>query len=555
MNDPEVLTPEEAAEILGVSREASVPQVERAYAEKLEALEKKIAQAPTAALKNKYRVAMDRLKNAREALEKQDDGCDLPSLEVSEAPAPVSVSIPLPEPSAAPTPAVAKPKAAPKSPKKPLPVKAISIGLAALLLIALAVLLLRDPATAIYAGDYRVRRSFDTSVYDYVLSVQKNGEIAGTNQLADQSSKPVKITGAVDKNGVVSAKGDDQSIFVGQIKGEKMELKEQIGDDDPLSVILTRGLELPKEAPQAEWAGVYHNPSIEYPAGKYEMRFEVAKNGDVKGFSRKLTNEAGSDFNGRVSTKGKVTATWDLSDGSKVEYTGSVAEDEMILKETLASGTVFNIKLSKGEKESITLSPYAGVYRDRIKFSYGVYDYEMQTSEDGEVKGSYQIAGSGKPITVTGTVNDEGEFKAAASDNKVTFTGTINDGEMAIKEKFNGKDSGSFTLIKDKKSRTDMPQAAFAGTYLVRGASVETRFHISDKGELTITKIRTEDNWEWLRLTGTVDTVGKFSVEGTSKENPPRVLSYEGAVIGSEIKTTDKVVGTDSVFNITLPKI
>ncbi|MFM2242603.1 MAG: hypothetical protein RLZ97_1458, partial [Verrucomicrobiota bacterium] len=362
MNAPDEITQEEAAEILGVSREASAPQIERAYAEKLENLEKKIAQAATAALKNKYRAAMDRLKLAREAMEKEDDGIDLPALEISDvaptpatpAPAPAPAVVQESPPAHTPQPA----PAAASTTKKPLPVKAIGIGLAALILIGAAIFFMRPPATAIYAGDYRKRISYESVVYDYSITVAKNGDITGTNQVADKNSDPVKITGKVDATGKLTATGEDKSRYVGTIQGDTMDLEEQIENADSLFFSLTKGIDLPADPPQAEWAGVYHNPSIEYPGGEYEMHFKLEPNGHLTITSRKLTSEEGSTFEGRVNTVGKVTASLALSDGGAIEYSGSVDGSEMIIEEKMPSGTTFMIRLTKGEKESIQLSPH-----------------------------------------------------------------------------------------------------------------------------------------------------------------------------------------------------
>jgi hypothetical protein len=550
MNDPEAITLEEAAEILGISREASAPQVERAYAEKQELLEKKIAQAATAALKNKYRAAMDRLKVAREVMEKQDDGCDLPALEISEvvshapvsAPA-VAAAEPVAAPAATPAPVV------PSEPKKSLPWKLIGIGLAAVLAIGAAFYFLRDPATAIYAGDYRKRISYETVVYDYSLSVAKNGDISGTNQVADKSSDPVKITGKVDEKGVITATGDDKSRYIGQIKGDEMELEEQFESTNAVLFSLKKGLDLPTEPPQAEWAGVYHSPSIEYPAGNYEMRFEVAKNGDVTALSRKLTKETGSIFKGRVNTKGKVTATWDLGDGDTVEYSGTVGEDEMILEETLASGDVFHIKLPKGEEESVVVSPYAGFYRNRIVYASVIFDFEFTVSDDGDIEGTSQIAdGSQDAVTITGSVNDDGEVTATGSD-KTPYTGSIKDDEMEIKEKVKD-DVFTFTLHKDKELPEEAPQAAFEGTYKVSGSNVVAVFTIDDEGKVSGTKTNSEGE-TWLRMSGRVTTKGKFTAEGT-EQSSGRVFTYEGTVTESELKVAENVDG--QTYNLTIPK-
>ncbi len=549
MNDPDVMPPDEAAETLGVSREASAPQVERAYSEKLEALEKKIAQAPTAALKNKYRVAMDRLKVAREVLEKQDDGCDLPALEISEAPAPAPVSAPAAIAPAAPTPAAAEVAASPPHPKKPLPLKAIGIGIAALLLIALTIILLRDPATAIYAGDYRNRIEFDKTVYDYSVSVTKKGEITGINQLADKSSKPVKITGKVDEKGVITATADDKSRFVGQIKGDKMELKEQIGDSEPVSVTLTKGLELPKQPPQAELAGIYHNPSITYAIlGKYEMRGEVAANGDLSISKRDLTDKEGYGAKGRVNTKGKFTAST-LGDSEPITYSGSIANDEMIVVETFPDGDVFNFKLTKGEKETVFLSPYTGVYRNRINYSSVVYDFDITVDENGVITGSNQVADDSLvAVTITGSVNDKGEFTALASD-KTSYSGTIKDGEMAVNEKVNDKIL-NFKLSKDQELPTESPQAALAGTYTFVSATGDTTFVINDKGNFGGAKANIKGE-VWLIIKGQIDTKGKLTAEGT-EQSSGRVFIYEGTVTESEIKVTEQADG--KTYNFTAPK-
>lgn len=555
MNDPDAITPEEAAEILGISRESSAPQVERAYAEKLEALEKKIAQAATAALKNKYRIAMDRLKLAREALEKPDEGCDLPAMEISE------VAARPPTPAAAPAPASAPetPKAAPSTPatpKKPLPMKAIGLGLAAVLVIGLAIVLLQDPATAVYVGDYRKRISYETVVYDYSLSVAKDGVITGTNQVADKNSKPVNITGKVDDKGAITATGDDKSRYIGQINGEDMELEEKFESSKSVVFTLGKGIELPTEAPQAKWAGVYHNPAIEYPAGKYEMRFEVAANGDVTALSRKLTNEKGSTFKGRVNTKGKVTATWNLSEGKKVEYTGTVGADEMILKETLADGTAFNIKLTKGEKKSVKLSPHAGVYRNRINYATVVYDFDVTVAEDGSLKGTNQVAdGSSDPVAITGQVDDQGAFTATGSD-KTPYTGSIQKGEMEINEKVKDK-SFTFTLIKDKKLPAGAPQAAFAGTYAnisvidPNGAAYEYEFTITPEGKLTGSYTSANGSIS-IQISGKVGTKGKITGEGQPFTDGFK-NTYTGSVTDEGLELTETLRNGKS-FTFTVPK-
>ncbi len=550
MNDPEAITLEEAAEILGISREASAPQVERAYAEKQELLEKKIAQAATAALKNKYRAAMDRLKVAREVMEKQDDGCDLPALEISEVASHAPVSAPVVAAAEPLAPAPAPAPVVPSEPKKPLPWKIIGIGLAAVLAIGAAFFLLRDPATAIYAGEYRQREIFDNSVYDYSISVAKNGDITGTNQLADKSAKPIQITGKVDDKGAVTATGDDKSRFTGQIEGNKINLNEFAeGSSEPVPITLEKGFVLPNEAPQAEWAGVYHSPSIEYPAGKYEMRFEVAKNGDVTALSRKLTNETGNTFTGRVDTKGGVTATWDLGDGDTVKYSGTVGEDEMILEETLADGDVFHIKLPKGEEESVVLSPYAGVYRNRIIYASVIFDFEFTVTDDGDIEGTSQIAdGSQDAVTITGSVNDEGEVTATGSD-ETPYTGSIKDDEMEIKEKVKD-DVFTFTLHKDMELPEEAPQADFAGTYEITDDGVVATFTIDEDGEVSGTKANSDDEI-WLEISGRVTTKGKFTAEGT-EEGSGRVFTYEGTVTESELKIAEKVDG--ETYTLTIPK-
>ncbi|MCU0794897.1 MAG: hypothetical protein MUF31_03075 [Akkermansiaceae bacterium] len=565
MNAPEDMTPAEAAELLGVSREASPSQIERAYAEKLEALEKKIAQAATAALKNKYRVAMDRLKLAREVMEKEEEVCDLPSLEISElasppplrpaAPEPMVAAPPAP-PAPAPAPTPAPAPVAPAAPKKPLPVKAIGIALAALVLIGAAMVLLRDPATAVYAGDYRKRISYDSVVYDYSITVAKNGEITGTNQVADKNIEPVKITGKVEADGKLTATGEDKSRYIGQIRGDDMELEEQFESSDAVVFNLTRGLELPAEPPQAEWAGVYHNPSVEYPAGKYEMRFEVEPNGHVTAHSRKLTNEAGVTFEGRVNTKGKFTATHDLNDGDVIEYTGSVDGEEMIVEETLPDGATFMIRLTKGEKESITLSPHAGVYRNRITYEKVIFDFDVTIADDGSLSGTSQIADDSQDaVTLNGSVSADGTLQATGSDD-TQYSGSITDGEIELNEKV-GESNFTFKLVKDRELPAEAPQAAYAGTYVnisvvdTNNAAFEYEFTIAPDGGLTGSYTSADGSLR-VNISGRVGTKGIITAEGTPYSNGFK-NTYTGQVTDQGLELTE-TLRNGGTFSFIVPK-
>lgn len=560
MNAPDEITQEEAAEILGVSREASAPQIERAYAEKLENLEKKIAQAATAALKNKYRAAMDRLKLAREAMEKEDDGIDLPALEISDvaptpatpAPAPAPAVVQESPPAHTPQPA----PAAASTTKKPLPVKAIGIGLAALILIGAAIFFMRPPATAIYAGDYRKRISYESVVYDYSITVAKNGDITGTNQVADKNSDPVKITGKVDATGKLTATGEDKSRYVGTIEGDTMDLEEQIENADSLFFSLTKGIDLPADPPQAEWAGVYHNPSIEYPGGEYEMHFKLEPNGHLTITSRKLTSEEGSTFEGRVNTVGKVTASLALSDGGAIEYSGSVDGSEMIIEEKMPSGTTFMIRLTKGEKESIQLSPHAGVYRNRIRYETVVFDFDLSIAGDGTITGTNQIADDSKDaVQVTGTVDADGNIEATGADGS-SYTGSVADGEMELNEKV-GESTFTFSLIKDKEEITETPQAAFAGAYSnlsvidPNGAAYEYEFTITADGGFSGSYTSADGSLR-INITGSVGTKGAINAEGAPFTDGFK-NTYTGTVTDAGLELTE-TLRNGSTFTFTVPK-
>jgi len=560
MNAPDEITHDEAAEILGVSREASAPQIERAYAEKLENLEKKIAQAATAALKNKYRVAMDRLKLAREAMEKEDEGIDLPALEISDVPltpAPPAPPAPAPAPAVVQESPPAQPApAVPRPAKKPLPVKAIGIGLAALVLIGAAIFFLRPPATAIYAGDYRKRISYETVVYDYSITVAKNGDITGTNQVADKNSDPVKITGKVDATGKLTATGEDKSRYVGTIEGETMDLEEQIENADSVYFSLAKGIDLPADPPQAEWAGVYHNPSIEYPGGEYEMRFELEPNGHLTILSRKLTSEEGSTFEGRVNTVGKVTASLALSDGGAIEYSGSVDGSEMIVEEKMPSGTTFMIRLTKGEKESVQLSPHAGVYRNRIRYETVVFDFDLTIAGDGSITGTNRIADDSKDaVQVTGTVDADGNIEATGADGS-SYTGSVADGELELNEKVN-ESSFTFSLIKDKEEITEAPQAAFAGSYSnlsvvdPNGAAFEYEFTITADGGFSGSYTSANGSVS-INITGRVGTKGAINAEGAPFTDGFK-NTYTGSVTDAGLELTE-TLRNGSSFTFTVPK-
>jgi len=536
-DDSEALTIEEAAEVLGVSREASPAQVERAFSEKLEGLEKKLAQAATAALKNKYRLALEQLKHAREAMENQDTGSDLPSLEaVTDVPPPISK--PAPEPAPKPEPVVEvkpQPKPEPKpeprvekpaAPKKPLPVKMIGIAAAAVLGIGALVFVLMPHPSAKFAGDYRKRVGYETVVYDYSINVSNKGVLSGFNQVADKNSKPINIIGQVDEKGVITAKGDDKSVYTGKIEGEAMKLEEKPEGGKPLLYSLTKGMELPKDPPQAEYAGTYHSPSVAYPSGvNFEFELELAKNGDLKGSSKSLKDGSATEIVGRVNTRGKIKGT---VEGSKTTYEGEMDGDAMVLKETLGSGTVFNIKVTKGLKKRASVappppakSPYAGLYHaPSIEYPNGSkFEYEAKVQEDGtfaivcknlkdgdilDIKGTISAAGkvdgtgggatysgevkddviyleeklaSGKTFnfkitkgakekapTITGTVDSKGAITAKGSDDSA-YTGTIEGDEMKLSEKLKDGKSVSFDLTKGVELPENAPQAKFAGVY------------------------------------------------------------------------------------------
>ncbi|MGB0370423.1 MAG: hypothetical protein ACPGN3_03675 [Opitutales bacterium] len=74
------MTPEEAYRILGLDPSATEAERTSKMKEQREALEAKLARAPTAGLKEKYRKHLQQLETAAEVLESSEDGSSLPTL-------------------------------------------------------------------------------------------------------------------------------------------------------------------------------------------------------------------------------------------------------------------------------------------------------------------------------------------------------------------------------------------------------------------------------------------------------------------------------------------
>lgn len=559
-DDSEALTIEEAAEVLGVSREASPAQVERAFSEKLEGLEKKLAQAATAALKNKYRLALEQLKHAREAMENQDTGSDLPSLEaVTDVPPPVppSVQAPAPKPEpvveAKPQP---KPEPKPAAPKKPLPVKQIGIAVAAVVAIGLAVFFLKPHPAAKFAGDYRKRISYDTVVYDYSLNVDKKGVISGTNQVADKTTKPINITGSVNAEGTITALGDDESVYSGKIKGDEMELEEKLKGKDSLFYALTKGTELPADPPQAKYAGTYHSPSVAYPSGvNFEFEFELAKNGDLKGSSKSLADGSATKISGRVTTRGKIKAT---VENSKTTYEGEMDDDALVLKETLGSGTVFNIKVTKGLKKRAAVkppppakSPYAGIYHaPSIEYPNGSkFEYEVNVEEDGTFAIACKSLKDGGLTNIKGSIASDG--KLSGSGGGATYSGEVKDDVIYLEEKLESGKTFNFKITKGAKEKAPMtPAAAFVGDYRKRisypTVVYDYSVSVSADGSLQGTNQIADKNLDPISITGTVDSKGVITAKGSDES------VYTGTIEGDEMNLSEKLKDGKSVsFGLT----
>ncbi|MFN7564288.1 MAG: hypothetical protein ACK5TH_21135 [Prosthecobacter sp.] len=566
-DDSEALTIEEAAEVLGVSREASPAQVERAFSEKLEGLEKKLAQAATAALKNKYRLALEQLKHAREAMENQDTGSDLPSLEaVTDVPPPISK--PAPEPAPKPEPVVEvkpQPKPEPKpeprvekpaAPKKPLPVKMIGIAAAAVLGIGALVFVLMPHPSAKFAGDYRKRVGYETVVYDYSINVSNKGVLSGFNQVADKNSKPINIIGQVDEKGVITAKGDDKSVYTGKIEGEAMKLEEKPEGGKPLLYSLTKGMELPKDPPQAEYAGTYHSPSVAYPSGvNFEFEFELAKNGDLKGSSKSLKDGSATEIVGRVNTRGKIKGT---VEGSKTTYEGEMDGDAMVLKETLGSGTVFNIKVTKGLKKRASVappppakSPYAGLYHaPSIEYPNGSkFEYEAKVQEDGTFAIVCKNLKDGDILDIKGTISAAG--KVDGTGGGATYSGEVKDDVIYLEEKLASGKTFNFKITKGAKEKAPMePAAAFVGDYRKRisypTVVYDYSVSVSADGTLKGSNQIADKTIEAISITGTVDSKGAITAKGSDDS------AYTGTIEGDEMKLSEKLKDGKSVsFDLT----
>ena len=203
--------------------------------------------------------------------------------------------------------------------------------------------------TAAFAGDYRKRISYPTVVYDYSLTVAPEGTIKGTNQAADHSGNPIEITGKVNADGTLQAQAGGVTEYTGTITGDEMRISEKLSGGKVLRFTLTKGITLPTDPPQAEFAGVYQNTSVTDPNGtSWTYTFALAKTGKVAGSYRSADGATRKEITGTVDMVGRITAKSEaFANGKQTTYAGKVAGGGVEMEETTINGKTFGFKLPR----------------------------------------------------------------------------------------------------------------------------------------------------------------------------------------------------------------